>query len=141
MPDRRRTIRSKLRSVDIGILARLHADGMSQTEIAQRVGCTQGTVSRWIDKLTDTRDAAKSYLHGAALDMAEKVHKKGRPSDHVKVLEGIQVLDQPTAPPLVPLFQVGLAIAVTLTTEGESHVVQTAVSEAARGVSGSDRGA
>jgi DNA-binding transcriptional regulator YiaG len=64
-----------------------------QVEIARVLGVSQPTVSRWLEELTDTSEDASAYLRAKALPIAEKIFKKGRPSDFVKVLQGISVLD------------------------------------------------
>lgn len=74
------------------MLLQYHKDGLTQVQIAQRLGCDQKTISNWLGKLTDTSDAAKSYLRGQALSMAQNIVKKGRSADHIKALEGISVL-------------------------------------------------
>jgi hypothetical protein len=66
--------------------------GKTQVEIAQAIGCDQGTVSRWLHDITDTTDLAGTYLRGKALRMAQNIVKKGRAADHIKALEGINVL-------------------------------------------------
>ena len=66
--------------------------GKAQVEIAQAIGCDQGTVSRWLSACQDTTAQASTYLRGSALRMARNIVRKGRASDHIKALEGISVL-------------------------------------------------
>ena len=66
--------------------------GKTQAEIAQTLSCNQSAVSRWAQCLTDTTDLAKSFLRGSALPMAQNIVTKGRAADHVKALEGLEVL-------------------------------------------------
>ena len=66
--------------------------GKTQVEIAQAIGCDQGTVSRWLTACQDTTAQASTYLRGQALRMSRNIVRKGRASDHIKALEGINVL-------------------------------------------------
>ena len=77
---------------DVGVLLKLHKDGLSQVEIAQRLGCSQPAVSEWVSKCTDSTDASKQYLRGQALRMARNIVTKGRAADHVATLKGLDVL-------------------------------------------------
>jgi predicted transcriptional regulator len=83
---------ARLSQDEIAILHTMLKAGKTQVEIAQTLGCTQGAVSRWAASFTDTADLAKSYLRGKALSMAQNIVKKGRAADHIKALEGIEVL-------------------------------------------------
>ena len=47
---------------DLAELRRLHRDGLTQVAIAERLGCRQCTVSRWLARLDDTRALAKAYV-------------------------------------------------------------------------------
>lgn len=76
-----------------------------QTEIARVLGVSQGTVSKWLSELVDTTADATEYLRSQALYMAEKVVKKGRPSDHIKALQGVNVLTEERSSGLV--IQIG----------------------------------
>lgn len=88
--------RRKLTQSDVGVLLKLHKDGLTQTQIAQRLGCDQTTVSGWIAKCSDTTDTAKSYLRGQALKMAQNIVNRGLAKDHVAALKGLSVLDEQT---------------------------------------------
>ena len=84
----------RLTRTDLGLLVKYHRQGMTQVEIAQRLGCSQSTVSKWVNDLTDTREPAKEYLAGSALRMAQNIVKRGMARDHVQVLNGLGVLNQ-----------------------------------------------
>jgi transcriptional regulator len=84
--------RSRLTASEIGLLYQLHKDGLTQVEIAQRLGCTQPTVSKWLARFVDSTAPAKEYLRGQALRMAQNIVETGRAADHIKALEGINVL-------------------------------------------------
>jgi DNA-binding transcriptional regulator YiaG len=84
----------RLTRTDISLLLKYKREGLSQTEIAQRLGCTQGTVSKWLNNLTDTKEPAKEYLAGAALRMAQNIVNKGLARDHIQALNGLGVLNQ-----------------------------------------------
>ena len=83
---------SVLGSEQVATLLQLHKLKKTQTEIAQAIGCDQGTVSRWLSKLTDTTEIASTYLRGQALHMAKNVVKRGQARDHIAALKGIGVL-------------------------------------------------
>ncbi len=85
---------SRLTRSDVGVLLKLRKDGLTQTEIAKRLGCSQRTVSQWCEDLQDTTDTSKLYLRGQALRMAQHIVKKGRAADHVAVLKGLSVLEE-----------------------------------------------
>jgi hypothetical protein len=82
-----------LTSEEVGLLLKLHQDGLTQTEIAQRLDRDQAAISRWLQKLTDTTDVAKSYLRGSALRMAKNVVRNGQARDHIQALKGLRVLE------------------------------------------------
>jgi DNA-binding MarR family transcriptional regulator len=83
-----------LTSEEIGLLLKLRQDGLTQTEIAQRLDRDQAAISRWLTKLTDTTDVAKSYLRGSALRMAKNVVRTGQARDHIQALKGLRVLEE-----------------------------------------------
>jgi predicted transcriptional regulator len=80
-PDQRRVMRE------------LHKLNTPQTAIAQVLGVSQSTVSKWLSELEDTTTEATEYLRNKALPMAEKIVKRGRPSDLIKALQGVGVLE------------------------------------------------
>jgi hypothetical protein len=84
----------RLTQEEIGLLLKLHKDGLTQTEIAQRLDCDQAAVSRWLSKLTDSTETAKSYLRGSALRMARNIVHNGLARDHVQALKGLNVLEE-----------------------------------------------
>jgi len=69
--------------------------GKLQTEIAQAVGCDQGSVSRWLSQCADTTEHASTYLRGSALRMAQNIVNRGLARDHIQALNGLGVLNQP----------------------------------------------
>lgn len=95
----------RLTAEDIGSMLRYRAEGLTQAQIAQRLGCDQAAVNRWLQKLTDSTDVAKSYLRGSALTMAQNIVKKGRAADHVAALKGLSVLEEERSSGLV--IQIG----------------------------------
>ena len=77
---------------DLAELLRLHREGLTQVAIAERLGCRQCTVSRWLARLDDTRDLARTYLRAQALRMAHNIVEKGKVADHIRVLQLLGVL-------------------------------------------------
>ena len=82
----------RLTQADVGLLLKYHGEGLPQTEIAKRLGCTQPVVSNWLADLTDSTDLSKLYLRGQSLKMAKNIVKNGRAADHVAALKGLSVL-------------------------------------------------
>ena len=83
---------SRLTATEIKLLFELRKEGMTQAAIAQRLGCSQRTVSEWLTETEDTTDVAKLYLRGKALHMAKNVVDNGQARDHIQVLKGLSVL-------------------------------------------------
>jgi DNA-binding transcriptional regulator YiaG len=112
----------RLTSSDLGVLLKLRKDGLTQAEIAQRLGCSQGTVSKWLNILTDTTEPAKEYLRGQAMRMAKNIANNGLARDHVQVLNGLGVLNQQDTAKLTIVIN-GLTLAGT----GRDDVVDAEV--------------
>lgn len=91
-PPRKRN--EQLRPGDIALLLKLHQDGLTQVQIAQRLECDQKTVSNWLSRLHDTTALADSYLRGKAFDMAKNVAHKGKADVQLKALQGLGVAAQ-----------------------------------------------
>jgi DNA-binding CsgD family transcriptional regulator len=97
----------RITRADLEILRTMRKAGKSQTEIAQALGCTQGTVSKWLAALTDTTDIAREYMAGKALSMAKNVVRNGQARDHIQALKGLRVLEPDNS-------NVNIAIGVSL---------------------------
>lgn len=82
----------RLTDVERALILKLRESGLTQVEIAQRLDRAQSTISDVLDAFTDTTPEAKRYLRGKALEMARNIVDKGRAADHIKALEGINVL-------------------------------------------------
>jgi Homeodomain-like domain len=106
---------ARLSRRDLSALLRMHRDGLSQEQIAQHLGCTQCTVSRWLIELTDSTDVAKDYLRAQSFRMARNIVRHGKPRDHVNTLQGLEVLRQPQGAQLVVI--VGGQDPITIATE------------------------
>ena len=66
---------------------RLRSLNKTQTEIAEALGCDQGTISRWFAKFNDTGELAGAYLRGSQLRLAKKLVRTARASDAIDVLD------------------------------------------------------
>lgn len=88
---------TRLTQLEIKRLFQMHSAGMTQQAIAEQLGCSQRTVSTWVQDLTDTTDLAKLYLRGQALRMSQNVVKNGRAADHNIALKGLNVLEEQQA--------------------------------------------
>jgi orotate phosphoribosyltransferase-like protein len=85
---------TRLSATEIKLLFELRKEGMTQTAIAQRLGCSQRTVSEWLTDCEDTTDVANLYLRGKALSMAKNVVENGQARDHIQALKGVGVLER-----------------------------------------------
>jgi hypothetical protein len=84
----------RLSDTDKALALKYQADGVSQVEIAKRLGVTQPAISQWLSKCRDTTEAARLYLAGQSLRMAQNIVRKGLPRDHIQALSGQNVLNQ-----------------------------------------------
>jgi hypothetical protein len=82
----------RLTDVDRAFILRMRDKGLTQVQIAQRLGCAQSTISDVLDAFSDTLPEAKRYLRGQALKMARNIADNGRAQDHVAALKGLGVL-------------------------------------------------
>lgn len=57
-----------------------------------RTSWTLEGVARQVRLLTDRRDTARSYLDSKSLAMAKNIVENGKPSEHIRALEGRGVL-------------------------------------------------
>jgi hypothetical protein len=73
-------------------ILQLHEKGMTQSAIAQQLGRAVSSVHEVIQTYTPTKTLAKRKLAAAALRMAENVIENGGPKEHVRALEGLDVL-------------------------------------------------
>lgn len=115
--------RSRLTQAEVAILFQLREEGFTQSQIAQRLGCNQPTVSKWLATLTDTTSVAKEYLRGSALKMAKNIVAKGQPRDHVAALKGLSVLQDDSA----ARVQIGVMVGLPGMPEGLSPLQVVAV--------------
>lgn len=83
----------RLTTTDLALILKYAKDGVSQVEIAKRLGVTQPAISQWLSKVEDSTDLAGLYLRGSALRMAKNVVNKGQARDHIAALKGIGVLE------------------------------------------------
>jgi hypothetical protein len=70
----------------------LHAQGVSQTDIARAVGCHQSTVSRTLVEYDDSRPLARKYLESKALDMTKRLVTDAKPETILRVLAKLDVV-------------------------------------------------
>jgi hypothetical protein len=87
---------------ELGLILRLHNDGLSQVAIAKRLDKTQASISKALKRLgTDSTDLARHHLKAKAYNTARrltKVAEKGKDADSVKaarlVLAGSGVITE-----------------------------------------------
>ena len=70
----------------------LDKQGFTQTEIAQKLGVSQATISRILDRYVDTRELAKLRLHNSAASLAERVIQDADVEQSLEVLDRIDVV-------------------------------------------------
>lgn len=83
---------SRLSRQEVGLLLKLHEAGKTQTEIAETLGCSQPSVSRWVSELCDTRTEAKQVLHNGAQKLAKRVVSEASVEQSLDVLERLEVI-------------------------------------------------
>lgn len=83
---------TRLTRADHIVILKLHDDGISLSTIAQRLNRSVSTIHEVVQTYTPTTDLAKRKLAAGAERMAENVLEHGKASDHVRVLEGLDVL-------------------------------------------------
>ena len=121
-PPRSNTPKQKrLSNTDKAFALRYSTDGLTQVEIAKRLGVTQSSISQWLSQCEDTSVEAGQYFRGKALPTAEKIVKKGKTSDLVKVLQGIGVL--------APERSAGLSIVIGVAGDGVNLQVNIGAAE------------
>lgn len=91
-PAKRIPDHSRLSRTEEILILQLHAEGKTQTAIAQVIGCSQPTVSRVVNDYTDSRVLAKAVLHKNAQALAERVVKHANVEEALEVLERIEVV-------------------------------------------------
>ena len=85
---------SRLTQTEIILALKLAEEGLTQSQIAQRVGCTQPTISRLLSEYGDSRELAKRRLHNAADRLAERVIKDATVEESLEVLDRIGVAER-----------------------------------------------
>lgn len=119
----------RLTDTDRVLILKYAKDGLTQVEIAQRLGCDQSSVSRWLTMCEDTTAQASQYLRGQALHMARKIRNTGKPSDLISALKGVNVLAEEAHKPGVTVL-IGIKdsdVQLTLSppgTQGQGESVQ-----------------
>jgi uncharacterized protein YjcR len=88
------------------LIRQLHREGKSQPEIAQILGCSQPTISKWLAEFIDTTSDANEFLRNKALAMAKDIEKNGKPDVKLKALQGLGVASENSGGPAV-VIQIG----------------------------------
>lgn len=95
----------RLDTEKLALLLRWSSDGLTQVEIAQRLGCSQPAVSQALKRIgPDATELASAYFRGRAYKVARRMSRiaeKGKDGDAVKagkvVLAASGVLKEDTA--------------------------------------------
>jgi hypothetical protein len=82
----------RLTRADHTTILHLREQNLPLEAIAQRLNRSISTIHEVVTMYTPTTDLAKRRLQASAADMAENIITNGRPADHIKALEGIDVL-------------------------------------------------
>lgn len=90
---------SRLTYTEIALALKLREEGFTQVAIAERLQCSQPSLSELFSKFSDTRAIAKLRANNralklvdAALDGAERAAKDGKPEAALEVLDRVDVL-------------------------------------------------
>jgi ParB-like chromosome segregation protein Spo0J len=118
-PAKHRPDYSRLTNAERAFALKFAAEGFTQAEIAQRLGCTQSAICRWLAQCEDSTGAAKSFLRGSALSMARRVVKDGTPTTDIAALKGLSVLQDEGAQGLTIVVGAGSAVQVNLGTQSD----------------------
>jgi hypothetical protein len=101
LPQRAPNIDTQI-ALDIGQTARaMVEDGLSTLDMLEQLSVryphsqwTLDSVERLARQVADRRPQARRYLQAKSVDMARNLVENGKPSDHVRALEGLgEVLD------------------------------------------------
>ncbi len=90
-PAKRTADYSRLTQAEESLCLHLANDGLTQTAIAQRLGCHPSSVSRTLAAFTDTRELAKRRLQGSADRLVRRVISKATVEESLEVLDRIDV--------------------------------------------------
>lgn len=113
--------------------------GKTQAEIGQVLGCNQSSVGRWLEACEDSTGEASAFFRGQALPMAQKIAKRGRPSDLIKALQGVGVLQEERSSGLI--VQIGIKdsdVQISLS-PGEGQMLERRSAETLTISAGSDK--
>jgi predicted transcriptional regulator len=83
---------SRLAPSEVILALRLREDGLTQTQIAHRLNCSQSTISDLLAAYLDTRVLATAHLRGAALQLAKRVTRDPDVDQALEVLTRIDVV-------------------------------------------------
>lgn len=90
-----------LSQAELGLAVQLSNDGLTQTQIAQRLGCSQSAVSRALNAFGSTTNLAKLKAHNKALAVTEatiagaiKAALDGKAADALELLDRIGVVEK-----------------------------------------------
>jgi hypothetical protein len=114
----------RLKTEDLVRMLQLHKAGLTQTAIAQELGCTQPNVSQWLAKFKDSTNEASLYLKGQALHMAKNIVQNGLARDHVAALKGIKVLEESDLGKGINITVNGLAMVGLPSLSPKSEIVE-----------------
>lgn len=70
----------------------LKAEGLTQAEIAGRVGCHQSTVSRTLAEYDDSRPQARKYLEAQAHELTKRLVRDAKPEVILRILGKLDVV-------------------------------------------------
>lgn len=79
---------------DIGRLKHLRKAGLTQVEIAQQLGCSQPTVSKWLNTIDDPLEQAKHILRSGAPALATTVVNTKHAPTALEALRDMQVSEK-----------------------------------------------
>lgn len=94
MPEQAIRDYARLTREDIACIRSLNKAGKTQVEIAQIIGCSQPTVSKWLEVVNDPLDDAKHILREGSPELAKRILKDADVEESLEVLDRLGVAEK-----------------------------------------------
>jgi predicted transcriptional regulator len=85
---------SRLSYSEIALAVKLREDGLTQDQIAQRLGCSQPTICQLLKEFSDTRPLAKLKANNLALKLLQRVEQQANVEESLEVLDRTGVIEK-----------------------------------------------
>lgn len=94
MPEKAIRDHSHLTREEIALVRQMYRAGKTQVDIAQFLGCSQPTVSKWLEVVNDPLDDAKHILREGSPDLAKRILKDADVEESLEVLDRLGVAEK-----------------------------------------------